>query len=59
MTTHNTTANARLEREVERERDERHKHDDAKSGICAEEEFRSKDARESSVSGDLHRSRSR
>lgn len=53
------TPNARLERELERERDERHKHDDAKSGIGNEEEFRAKDARENGSSGNLHRNRDR
>ena len=48
---------ARLDREVERERDERHKNDDTKSGGHSEEEFRSKDARDSTSSSNLHRTR--
>lgn len=51
----NTASTSRIEREVERERDERHKNDDAKSGALAEQEFRSKDARENSSSGQLNR----
>lgn len=59
MTTPATTSTARLKREIERERDERHKNDDAKSGTVADEEFRSKDARENASSSNLHRSRAR
>jgi hypothetical protein len=55
----NNSANARLDRELERERDERHKNDDAKSGIVADEEFRNKDARESTSSSQLNRTRQR
>jgi len=54
-----TQATSRLEREVEREQDERHRNDDAKSGMAADDEFRAKDARESSNSGQLNRSRRR
>jgi hypothetical protein len=59
MPTPDTTSAARLAREVAREREERHKNDDAKSGSAADEEFRSKDARQSTSSSDLHRSRLR
>jgi hypothetical protein len=38
--------NARLEREVERERHERELHDEQRAGLAADEEFRIKDARE-------------
>ncbi len=55
MNTAHPTASARLEREVARERDERHKHDDAKFGGASEEEFRIKDARESTSSSNLNR----
>lgn len=58
MTTPDTTT-ARLQREVEREREERHRNDDAKSGLAADDEFRVKDARESTSSGNLNRHRSR
>ncbi|MES2900328.1 MAG: hypothetical protein V4723_11405 [Pseudomonadota bacterium] len=54
-----TPGNSRLDREVERERDQRCKNDDAKTGMSADEEFRVKDARDNSDSGDLHRARSR
>lgn len=56
MNTPSTTSAARLNREVQRERDERHRNDDAKSGSGADDEFRTKDARENASSGDLHRS---
>ena len=59
MNSANPHATSRLDREVEREREERHKHDDAKSGGASEEEFRIKDARESTSSGNLNRSRGR
>ncbi len=59
MNTSKPQGTSRLEREVEREQDERHKHDDAKTGYAQEEEFRVKDARDSSNSGNLHRSRAR
>ncbi|WP_426212315.1 hypothetical protein [Massilia sp. TWP1-3-3] len=48
--TFSSTSSSRLDREVERERDERHKNDDARSGIGAEEDYRMKDARESTSS---------
>ena len=54
-----STSTSRLAREVERERDERHKQDDARAGVSSEEEFRIKDARDNASSGELHRSRSR
>ncbi|NHZ95974.1 hypothetical protein [Massilia sp. CCM 8734] len=50
---------SRIEREIERERDQRHKNDDERSGVSPASDFRIKDARESSDSGILHRSRSR
>ena len=50
------TSTCRLEREIERERDERHKHDDAKAGVSSEEALRIKDARDNASSGQLHRS---
>ena len=59
MTTSDTTTTARLERELEREREERHRNDDARSGLAADDEFRVKDARENTSSGNLNRQRSR
>jgi hypothetical protein len=59
MKTPNTTSSSRLNREVEREREERHRHDDAKSYVSADEEFRTKDARENASSGQLNRQRAR
>jgi hypothetical protein len=37
---------ARLEREIERERHERLLHDEQRTGLAVDEEFRNKDARE-------------
>lgn len=50
---------SRIEREIERERDQRHKNDDERAGLSPGADFRIKDARESSDSGILHRSSSR
>ena len=38
--------NTRLAREVERERHERHLHDEQRAGLAPDEDFRNKDARE-------------
>ena len=46
-----------LDREVEREREQRHKNDDARAGIFNEDDFRLKDARNSNSSGNLQRHR--
>ena len=59
MNTPDKYTSSRLDREVEREQEERHRNDDAKSGMAADEEFRVKDARESSNSGQLNRTRRR
>jgi hypothetical protein len=45
----------RVTREVERERHERVRNDDARTGLSASEEFRTKDARESTSSINLKR----
>lgn len=50
---------ARIEREVEREREQRHKNDDDRAGIRADEELRAKDARDSDSSSDLARAQDR
>jgi hypothetical protein len=42
----NASLSTRLEREVERERQERALHDEQRAGLFADEEFRNKDARE-------------
>ena len=47
----------RVDREVEREHHERMLNDDAKAGLGADDEFRTKDARESTNSTHLRRSR--
>jgi len=47
----------RVDREVERERNERHLNDEARAGLAVDEEFRLKDARESMNSSNLRRSK--
>lgn len=47
--------NSRLEREVERERNERLLHDEQRAGLAADAEFRLKDARENAGSVNLRR----
>lgn len=54
-----TPSDTRLDREVERERDQRHKNDETRTGMSADEEFRVKDARNNASSADLHRQRGR
>lgn len=56
MKTSSITPVARLERELEREREQRHQNDEAKAGIVADDDLRVKDARASNRSGQLHRS---
>lgn len=56
MTNSDRNATARLEREIEREREQRHKNDEARAGIVDNDE-RLKDARDSASSGQLKRSR--
>jgi hypothetical protein len=51
----NTSMNARIEREVERERHERQLHDELRAGLLADEEFRNKDAREQAGAVSLRR----
>jgi hypothetical protein len=48
---------ARVDREVERERQERTLNDDARAGLALDDEFRMKDARESMNSSNLRRTR--
>ena len=50
---------SRLEREIERERMQRLKNDEEKSGYGADDELRIKDARDNPASGLLQRSRAR
>lgn len=51
------SSGTRLDREVERERVQRLKNDDEKSGVGTEDEFRSKDARDNVSATHLSRSR--
>ena len=59
MNTSKQSSPARVDREIEREMEERHKNDDARSGVSSTDEFRAKDARDSASSGQLNRQRSR
>ena len=54
-----TGPHSQLEREIEREREQRLRHDEEKSGAPAEDEFRTKDARSNPDSGLRPRPRSR
>jgi hypothetical protein len=55
-TTPGVTPSQRVEREVERERRERLQHDDQRTGLAAEDEFRLKDARENAGAANIRRS---
>lgn len=59
MTTPAITPNARIDRELEREREERHRNDEARAGIVTDDDLRQKDPRERDDSGTLQRSRGR
>jgi len=48
---------ARVDREVARERHERTLNDEARAGLAPDDEFRTKDARESMNSSNLRRTR--
>jgi hypothetical protein len=48
--------NGRIERELEREHYQRTLNDEARTGLGADDEYRSKDARESTASTNLKRS---
>ncbi len=48
---------ARVNREVARERQERTMNDDTRAGLALDDEFRMKDARESTNSSNLRRSK--
>ena len=58
-TTPDVTLRERLEREVERERQERVLLDDARAGLAVDDEFRSKDARENMGAVKIRRARGR
>jgi len=51
--------NARVEREVERERNERARNDEQRTGLAVDEEFRTKDARANMDSVNVKRSHGR
>lgn len=59
MNTPKQSSPARLDREVEREREERHKNDEARSGMSGDDDLRAKDARDNASSGHLNRQRQR
>lgn len=54
-----TAVPSRIDRELERERLERHRNDQARTGDMTDDDLRLKDARESNSSGQLHRSGAR
>jgi hypothetical protein len=54
-TTQHVNPHERLEREVERERRERLLHDEQRTGLVADDEFRLKDARENMGSAKIRR----
>ncbi|SHG65476.1 hypothetical protein [Massilia sp. CF038] len=51
--------NTRLDRELEREREQRHRNDEARAGIVPDDDLRLKDARQRSGADALHRYGSR
>lgn len=59
MTSPDSNRRARLEREIERERAQRHMNDDAKTDGPSDDDLRLKDARENASSGKLQRHRER
>lgn len=58
-TTPDVTLRERLEREVQRERQERVLHDEERAGLAVDDEFRLKDARENMGSVKIRRARER
>jgi hypothetical protein len=59
MATDTHTMQERIDRELAREREERHKNDEAKAGVLGDDDARIKDARASTSSSQLHRPRGR
>ncbi len=59
MSVSNDNARLRLEREVAREREQRLKNDDARSGNVSDDDLRYKDARESASSSQHNRQHGR
>lgn len=59
MDSANSNARSRIEREVEREREQRLKNHDTRSGNVSDDDLRSKDARESASSSRLNRQQGR
>lgn len=55
MKTTDTTPRSRIDRELERERTERHRNGETRTGELTDDDLRLKDARESNSSGHLHR----
>ncbi|KGF81228.1 hypothetical protein IA69_14375 [Massilia sp. JS1662] len=58
-TTPDVTRRERLEREVERERNERVLHDEERAGLAVDDEFRLKDARENMGAVKIRRAKGR
>ena len=60
MNTPSTTPKARLDRELAREREERQKNDEARTGMVGGDDLRTKDARDNNhSSGQIQRKRER
>ena len=59
MKTPDTNQHSRLERELARELEQRHRNDEVRAGILNDDDLRYKDARESNSSGHLQRNRLR
>jgi len=59
MKTPAITPMARIDRELEREREDRHRNDEARAGIVTADDLRGKDARERDDAGVPPRSRDR
>ncbi len=58
MTLPDPTPDSRIEREVEREREERQQNDEARIGVLLDEELRTKDARDNAQGSTLQRGHS-
>lgn len=59
MKTTDTANPSRIDRELEREREERRRNDETRAGKLSDDDLRLKDARESNSSGHLHRNGAR
>lgn len=58
MASPDPTCDSRIEREVEREREERQQNDEARIGVLLDDELRTKDARDNAQGSALQRGHS-